>query len=622
VPDSFLAFFNVTDSTHVAVSTLRSGGATAPDRLVLASWPGIHGTLYDYAVDANRSFSSDSAYAVFWNPATLGPGEVRTYATLYDLAQVTADLRPPLALNVDSPATLSVVNNQYSPNPFTVVATVLNNGTATATNVQLTLNLPAGLSLVNGSLTQPIGDLPVGQEQQLVWTVQASPRQNQTTLTMIVTATASNADTKQVSRALTVPPLTLPTGPQPPRHTTSYYMQSADINRALQLGCDARVRGDRGVSVLDFGSPVSWQSSSFRPPVTRYGARLIQVGRLVSTDEIALAVLGFAIGYVEPYARWNNYTCSGLPLSPSQLQAPNLSIAVGISNSALFSTRTRTWRDNPDLNASHGAAWANMLNTIDNLLRTTRSINRQPVRLYPFVGVTASYDSEYYQTPIGDTRVPSTGRRTNGSRDADQWSTYPPTLAWADSYDLRQRQTQQLRLYNFGSCESCPRIGNPNTWKPLVNGQRQSTTTSQTLDRVYHLTWQLYTAYPLPQIYFTPRPNEWYNVRWYVNSIYRRNMTFSGVMTQCGSSGCSTADTGRLEAYNCTPDGSTCTGQWAGFKCPPLSSRQPCPNFYPSQGWQALSDTISATVTPYGAVNADIRPQTQLDWVTDIRFQP
>lgn len=94
VPDSFLAFFNVTDSTHVAVSTLRSGGATAPDRLVLASWPSIYNTLYDYDIDQNRSFSNDSAYAVYWNPATLAQGESRTYVTLYGLAQVTADLRP------------------------------------------------------------------------------------------------------------------------------------------------------------------------------------------------------------------------------------------------------------------------------------------------------------------------------------------------------------------------------------------------------------------------------------------------------------------------------------------------------------------------------------------------
>lgn len=205
VPDTMQIFFNVTDSTHVAVSTLKSGGATAPDRLVLARWPLIKDTQFDYAITPNLDFTSDSAYALYWNPASLAAGSSRTYVTFFGLAELQANLQPPLALGVSGPATLSVVNGQYSPNPFDVVATVFNNGTATATNVRLTLNLPAGLSLAAGTLTQTLGDLPVNQERQVSWKVTAASQVNQTTLTYSVDATAANAQTKTLSRQISVP---------------------------------------------------------------------------------------------------------------------------------------------------------------------------------------------------------------------------------------------------------------------------------------------------------------------------------------------------------------------------------------------------------------------------------
>lgn len=204
VPDTFQGFFDVTDSNHVAVSTLKSGGATAPDRLVLASWPEIKNTAYDYVITPNLDFTADSAYALYWNPASLAPGASRTYVTFYGLSQLDVNLQPPLALGVTAPATLSIVNGQYSPNPFDVVATVFNNGNATATNVRLALNLPAGLSLAAGAASQDLGSLAVGQEKQASWKVTAAPQSSQTTLTYSVDATASNAQTKTVQRQISL----------------------------------------------------------------------------------------------------------------------------------------------------------------------------------------------------------------------------------------------------------------------------------------------------------------------------------------------------------------------------------------------------------------------------------
>jgi|GEM_PF-2139092 len=210
VPDTFQTFFNVTDNSHVAISTLRSGGATTPDRLVFARWPGIQGTNYDYIITPGDSLTSDSAYALYWNPTSLAAGASRTVTTFYGLANLQVDLLPPLALGVSAPATLSVVNGQYSPNPFDVTATVFNNGNGAANGVALTLNLPAGLSLASGSATQTVGDLPAGQERQVSWSVRANPQPAETTVTFSVTASATNAQSKTVQRQITLGKVVLP----------------------------------------------------------------------------------------------------------------------------------------------------------------------------------------------------------------------------------------------------------------------------------------------------------------------------------------------------------------------------------------------------------------------------
>lgn len=205
VPENFSVFQNITDSIHVANAVLKDAQSLPPDRLVIAQWPGIDNSSYDYTINPSAYITNDSAYAVYWNPSTLAPGESRTYVTAFGLGQLLTDLTPPLALGVSAPSTLTVDNNAYSPNPFTVTATVLNNGTATATNVALSINLPAGLSLDSGNTTLSVGDLAVGQQRQVSWSVKAADQNSQQTLTYSIAASASNASTKTLSKQITIP---------------------------------------------------------------------------------------------------------------------------------------------------------------------------------------------------------------------------------------------------------------------------------------------------------------------------------------------------------------------------------------------------------------------------------
>lgn len=205
IPDTFQVFADLSDTQHIAAARLSGAGATAPDRLVIGQWPGLVSTLWDYTTTPGLAITGDSAYAVFWNPVSLAPGASRTITTYYGLSDISVDLRPPLALGVSGPTTMSMYRNSYTPNPFTVTATVANVGTLPATGVTLTLNLPPGLRTTSPNPVV-VGNLaPGGAERQVSWQVTAASRTDPRTLTYSVTGNGVNTASKTVSRTILLP---------------------------------------------------------------------------------------------------------------------------------------------------------------------------------------------------------------------------------------------------------------------------------------------------------------------------------------------------------------------------------------------------------------------------------
>ena len=204
IPTYFNVFNDLTDSTKVGVALLKGSGATTPDRVAIASWPGIHLTVWDYTTTPGAE-TGDSAYADWWNPAPLAPGASRTYVTYYGLGNVTVVSGPDLGIGLVSPASLALSGCVYDPNPFSVVATAVNNGTATATGVTATIALPAGLSLASGTAAQAIADLAPGASGEVTWNVQAADRAAAANLAFSVTAAATGVQSVTANRAVDVP---------------------------------------------------------------------------------------------------------------------------------------------------------------------------------------------------------------------------------------------------------------------------------------------------------------------------------------------------------------------------------------------------------------------------------
>lgn len=420
-----------------------------------------------------------------------GPPNVLPVA-LADWVEVTAarPIGPVLAVSVDAPMKLDIANGQYTPNPFTVVATVRNQGTDPATDVQLTLTLPTGLTLVADAPLMGIGQLPPGESRQVQWQVNAAAQGQETTLAYAIAASASNAPSQTGTRQITIPPLPF---------TTSYYMRTTDTKATRSLGCLARRDRVEGIVVLAFGHPRNLGTDA--NPI--YGTQFTRSERKVQLSEIATAVKAFAQGYIEG--------CD--PETYPRPSPANLIIAIGTDNSkVLVDVENDIWQDNPGLTRAHGEAWAQMVNQVNDWLKQQG--------YYGGVQAAGGYDAEF---------------------GAQVWAS-SGTFDWAEGYDSKATAF----YYNYGACESCPRAQPRAEWSDSPNSTDPNGLHSfahvQSADRVFRISWKILHALPLPQIYLKAYAQEWYNVRRYARE-QGRNMIIQGVMTECQSSGCDTSDT-------------------------------------------------------------------------------
>lgn len=147
---------------------LTGPGLTVPDRFLVASWPRVQNTTWDYEVDP-ESPHGDSATVMYWYPVPLGPGESATFATAYGLPGNVGG-----RVWVDAPVTVPDTSTEFEATFW------VNNVTDEPfTDGIATITLPDGLqitdspnaSLASQILTQPIGDVPPGEVQQINWDV-------------------------------------------------------------------------------------------------------------------------------------------------------------------------------------------------------------------------------------------------------------------------------------------------------------------------------------------------------------------------------------------------------------------------------------------------------------------
>ncbi|MFQ5594670.1 MAG: hypothetical protein ACE5HA_11040 [Anaerolineae bacterium] len=142
-------------------------GATPPDRLVLTRWgrfeqeEGIRFHAWDYSVDPTADLTLDSAVAMYWNPQVLAPGASRTVTTFYGLAGPGGG-----QAWIDAPVALTCPDLAFSATHW-----VANTGDEPFVNGISTITLPDELQLLEGSATQPMGDVRPGAARSATWQI-------------------------------------------------------------------------------------------------------------------------------------------------------------------------------------------------------------------------------------------------------------------------------------------------------------------------------------------------------------------------------------------------------------------------------------------------------------------
>jgi len=136
---------------------------------------------------------------------------------------------PRLMLDVGGPDELLVRNNRYVSNPFTLSAEVINNGTGTATDVSLSVDLPAGLSLDSSPAVVSVGDLGPGERRNVDWRLRADFQTEPITLFYTVLLRAGGTPVKTVPRQLKLPKLTTPVLIIPGVYGTELYKGSDQL---------------------------------------------------------------------------------------------------------------------------------------------------------------------------------------------------------------------------------------------------------------------------------------------------------------------------------------------------------------------------------------------------------
>ncbi len=209
IPEYWQVFDNFSSPTIIAQGSLYDSLSYKPDKIQICNWGGIQNNLWNYVVNTGSSIS-DSAIGIYWNPKTIAAGQTIEYVTYYGITEFAKDMTTPLALMVTGANSVSSNECGYYPNPFTVTAYIMNNSSIDIINVRTNIVLPQGLRLKSGQTAQvSLGTLGPGQERQVSWLVEIDNADTSRNLSYSVTVGADNAQTKTVSKDISIPALRL-----------------------------------------------------------------------------------------------------------------------------------------------------------------------------------------------------------------------------------------------------------------------------------------------------------------------------------------------------------------------------------------------------------------------------
>ena len=212
IPQYWQAFDNLTNPTVISQGSFLRSTENPPDQVQFTNW----GQVYDTAFAAPfhpGADNGDSAVAIMWDQKELRPGRYLTYTTHYGLSELTQDASGPLAISLYGDSTISIVDGQYTPNPFDVTAYIENiSGRISeiqptdAINPYVLLTVGEGFEIDESTPARVTFDKIAPDEQkQVSWKVKVTGVQEDSVVPITVTVGADNFEEKQVIKNITIP---------------------------------------------------------------------------------------------------------------------------------------------------------------------------------------------------------------------------------------------------------------------------------------------------------------------------------------------------------------------------------------------------------------------------------
>ena len=200
IPEYWNAFDSLTNPTVISTGNFYRTVSERPDKVQFTHWPAIKGSSWNFSITPNRSFTSDSAVAAYFNPRTVLSGQSRTITTYYGINNFVADNTGDLSLNVTAPTSMGGEDGVYHNNPFELIAYIANNTNGTVENVKATIYLPEELQIEGSdSRIVELGDLDYAEETYVNWNIRAIPQEETKTVTLTIKLEGDGVETKENS---------------------------------------------------------------------------------------------------------------------------------------------------------------------------------------------------------------------------------------------------------------------------------------------------------------------------------------------------------------------------------------------------------------------------------------
>ena len=213
IPNSWLVIDNLSNPGIITQGYPRNvEGLPQPDRLQFVSWSNVSSisSAWNYIPEPERNIG-DSAVCIYWDPRTVGAGDELRCVAYYGIGSFVQSTVGNMNIGAD-PGVYQLKrqpNGGYSPNVFTTTA-FIENGYSSVTNLNVTLDLPSGLSLATGyPQTITIPSLSGGDTRSdLAWQIEVNQRAFfpfDIPINMILKITADGITERSIFLPITIP---------------------------------------------------------------------------------------------------------------------------------------------------------------------------------------------------------------------------------------------------------------------------------------------------------------------------------------------------------------------------------------------------------------------------------